>query len=346
MAEGIRGRSAPRVSVIVSFLDEERYLSEAIDSVCAQLWTDWELILVDDGSTDGSTEIAKSAAARDAQRVRYLEHSEHRNAGMSASRNLGLAHARAELVAFLDADDRWLPDKLGTLVGILDDAPSAAMGFGALQIVDSIGREVGQFPVRVPSNQLLPPPLFLRQLLLGPRPPTTSSNPVFRRSALAQVGGFEDCFRGQGEDLVTWAKIAIALPTVAVDRALVQYRRHAAASGVTDERAGTLADGELRVARWLLGYLAARSAETRRWAEPIAHEYLFRAAIAAAWAAHADEHGARLFAVRRARLWLAWRALRTEMSGLSTPARWLSVLAQLVAGLRGRRAADLVLRMA
>src|SRR5512147_3161209 len=97
--------SRPRVSVITIFLDEERFLGEAIDSVRAQTFGDWELILVDDGSRDRSPAIAQSHADAEPARVRCLHHPAHANRGMSASRNLGLDAARGDLIAFLDGDD-------------------------------------------------------------------------------------------------------------------------------------------------------------------------------------------------------------------------------------------------
>src|SRR5512147_1824882 len=102
----------PLVSGVIIFWNAERFLQEAIESVLAQTYPSWELLLVDDGSTDGASEIARSYAARHPERIRYLEHPGHRNRGMSASRNLGLQQSRGALVAFLDSDDVWLPEKL------------------------------------------------------------------------------------------------------------------------------------------------------------------------------------------------------------------------------------------
>src|SRR5215213_8596780 len=94
----------PRVSVIMIFLNTERFIEEAIESVFAQTYDDWELVLVDDGSTDASTAIARRYAAQHPHKVRYLEHAVHQNLGMSASRNLGIREAHGEFIAFLDAD--------------------------------------------------------------------------------------------------------------------------------------------------------------------------------------------------------------------------------------------------
>src|SRR5215208_465500 len=103
---------SPRVSAIVIFLNAGPFFEEAIESILVQDYDDWELLLVDDGSTDGSTEIARRYADGDPSRIRYLTHPGGENRGMSASRNLGVRQARGEYVAFLDADDTWLQGKL------------------------------------------------------------------------------------------------------------------------------------------------------------------------------------------------------------------------------------------
>jgi glycosyltransferase involved in cell wall biosynthesis len=102
----------PVVSIVVIFLNAEQFIREAIESAFAQTYKCWELLLVDDGSADGSKAIAHQYAALYPERVLYLEHHDHQNRGMSASRNLGVSHARGKYIAFLDADDVWLPHKL------------------------------------------------------------------------------------------------------------------------------------------------------------------------------------------------------------------------------------------
>ena len=105
------------VSIVVIFLNAARFLEEAIASVLGQTYPAWELLLVDDGSSDGSTDLAMRHARAHPGRVRYLDHDGHRNLGMSASRNLGIRHATGKYIALLDADDVWLPDKLARPVG-------------------------------------------------------------------------------------------------------------------------------------------------------------------------------------------------------------------------------------
>ncbi len=114
------GKDKKLVSVVISFLNEENFLTEAIDSVIKQDYPCWELLLVDDGSTDKSTGIAKIYAAQNPDKIKYLEHEGHLNKGLSASRNMGINQAKGELVALLDADDVWLPNKLSHQVAILN----------------------------------------------------------------------------------------------------------------------------------------------------------------------------------------------------------------------------------
>lgn len=100
------------VSVIMPAFNASAFIAESIDSVSAQTYTNWELIVVDDGSTDATPDIVHSKAAQD-RRITYLR---QENGRQAKARNLGLRHARGDLLAFLDADDLWLKDKLEIMV--------------------------------------------------------------------------------------------------------------------------------------------------------------------------------------------------------------------------------------
>ena len=100
------------VSIIIIYFNAAEFFREAIESVLAQTYDHWELLLVDDGSSDGCAEIATMYAAREPSRISCLQHDGRRNLGMSASRNLGIHNAKGKYLAFLDADDYWLPDRL------------------------------------------------------------------------------------------------------------------------------------------------------------------------------------------------------------------------------------------
>jgi glycosyltransferase involved in cell wall biosynthesis len=118
------------VSVIIIFLNTEKYLGEAIESVIAQTYEDWEILLVDDGSTDRSAEIAQHYTRLRPDQIQYLCHPGHSNLGKGASRNLGIQHAKGDYLAFLDADDVWLPQKLKEQVPVFDKHAEAGMVYG------------------------------------------------------------------------------------------------------------------------------------------------------------------------------------------------------------------------
>lgn len=220
---------SPRVSVIIIFLNEERYLHEAIASVRAQSFADWELILVDDGSTDQSPKIARTAVEADS-RIRLVGHENNRNCGMSASRNRGIAEARGEFIAFLDGDDEWSPEKLAEQIAILDAEPRAEMVYGRTLIWHSWATGDAKtdyfYDLGVVPNRLYAPPRLFRLLIRNRAQTPTSINAIMRRALVKRVGGFENVFRGMFEDQVFFAKALLAGPCYVADRAWARYRQH------------------------------------------------------------------------------------------------------------------------
>ena len=229
-------RKKPVVSVITIFFNAERFIEEAIESVLLQTYDDWELLLVDDGSTDGSSEIARRYARQYQNKVRYLEHDGHQNLGMSATRNLGIRSATGEYVAFLDADDMWLPHKLARQVAILESQPQAAMVYGAAQYWHSwtgdsedLKRDV------VPDHGIQtdvvfkPPALATLLYPLGKGSAPCPSDLLMRRNMIERVGGFEEDFRGQNqlyEDQAFLAKVYLKESVFVSSESWVKYRIH------------------------------------------------------------------------------------------------------------------------
>lgn len=119
--------ASPKVSVVIAFLNEEKFIGEAIESVLSQDYPNWELILVDDGSIDGSVAFTKKYAGKHPEKIFYYEHDGHANKGLSASRNAGIKIAKGKLIAFLDADDVWLKGKLSEQVYYFQKFPEIAM---------------------------------------------------------------------------------------------------------------------------------------------------------------------------------------------------------------------------
>src|SRR5581483_7283526 len=238
-------RSDALVSVIIIFLDAEKFIDEAIQCVFAQTYPDWELLLVDDGSTDRSTVIARQYAAQYPRKIRYLEHTGHQNRGMSASRNLGLRCASGEYIAFLDSDDVWLPHKLERQVAILTSYPEAAMTCGpslwgsswmatAEEVEPDALRELGIQP----NTLFRPPTLFNLFVRREARTPATCAV-LMRRDMLETVGGFEEDFRGMYEDQVFFAKVYFNVAVFVSGECLDKYRQHPESHCAVADRSGS-----------------------------------------------------------------------------------------------------------
>jgi glycosyltransferase involved in cell wall biosynthesis len=245
------------VSVIVAFLDAEPFLAEAIESVFAQTYGDWELVLVDDGSSDGSTAIAREYAARFGDRVRYLQHDGRLNRGMSASRNAGIAASTGELIAFLDADDVWMEQKLEDQVAILDRQPSAAMVLGATQWWYSWDADTERRDeirgLSVKPGVLAPPPALLVPLLRNEAPTVTPA--LVRRAALERAGGFAEGFRDMYEDQVAFVKICLREPVFVAGECWYRWRQHPASACAVSLRSGEYGAHRERFLAWLGDYL-------------------------------------------------------------------------------------------
>ncbi len=220
----------PLVSVVMPFLNEARYLREAIESVRAQTYPTWELLLVDDGSTDGSSEIAVAYAGRDPERVRYLTHENRRNRGTGPSRNLGLELGRGELVAFLDGDDFWLPFKLERQVPLLLAHPEVDLLYGntlhtyypapvdgARDYLQRIGVE--------PETVVAPPDLLTMMLADENIHPAICSL-LGRRSVCLEVGGFPDELGSMYEDTGFLSSIFLRSKVLVTGECSAVYRMH------------------------------------------------------------------------------------------------------------------------
>jgi glycosyltransferase involved in cell wall biosynthesis len=273
----------PTVSVIIPVLNMRRYLADAVESVYSQTATDWELILIDDGSDDGSVELALQYVQRDPARVRVLAPSPGSGHGASAARNRGLAIARGDFIAFLDADDIWLPDKLEHQMKMLEENPEAAMTFARVHYffenpAEGAGWDQAFEPLE--DRVYTPPDLtmeFLRNADIYPCPTAT----LIRRSALMEVEGFEERFRKVRTDLALWVKLSTRFPVRADSAFAARYRQHGQSSvakmfGDPD----AYHKNELDFWGWLLHYLNSLPAAIRRRPEGLACRQMFRLVLA------------------------------------------------------------------
>lgn len=206
--------SEPAVSVIIATRNRAEMLKDAITSVQAQSFQGWELIIVDDASTDQTKRVVQRIA-RDDARIRYVRH--ERQGGVSKARNAGIADATGRYIAFLDDDDQYVPDKLAAQVVHLDRCPQVGFIYGQNEWVDRHGKSLGVQPQQGITT--------LRELVEHCAIPLQTV--MVRRELLSQVGGFNERL-SIGEDYDLWLRLARVTAFEFTPRVLVRYRVHGA----------------------------------------------------------------------------------------------------------------------
>ena len=229
----------PLVSCVIPFLNGEKFIGETIESVLAQTWSNWELILVNDGTTDGAADIARRYCAAHPERIRCISHPGGRNLGPGASRNAGVREARGAYLAFVDADDIWLPERLEAHVAMFERHPEADLVIGpTLRWSSWNGTDAAWWRpwqtldepnvLGLATDVVLRPPEvaahFLERHGAGMPPPCCVT---MRREAILALGGCDEAFfRSLYEDQVLFFKFFLEHPIVATGRLLDLYRQH------------------------------------------------------------------------------------------------------------------------
>ncbi|HYW31413.1 MAG TPA: glycosyltransferase [Gemmatimonas sp.] len=250
--------STPRVSVVMPVYNAAHYLGEALESVRAQSFEDWELVLVDDGSTDGSLELGLRAAQEHPDRIRLIRHSNGDNLGSSTSRNRGLQAARGALVSFLDADDVWFPNALTVQLAMLESYPDAAMVYAAAELWyswtgEKADSERDVVPDLLVAADILHGPKSLLQIFLAQSSVTPCTGTVMvRRDIAMSLGGFEDGFAGLFDDQVFYAKVALQHGIVRSPETILRYRQHPGSMCAT--RTDEVAPARARYLDWMEQY--------------------------------------------------------------------------------------------
>lgn len=209
--------ATPVCSVVMPLYNKEREVSTTISSILSQTFKDFELLVVNDGSTDLSVQVVEKITDI---RVRIIN---QENAGVSAARNTGVRLALSELIVFIDADDLWHPDFLATIVALCEDYPEAKWFATGYEIVHpETGRSLSK--LRGPVKD------FQRGILSNyfavavcSDPPVWSSATAVMRDAMQAIGGFPVGI-GSGEDLLTWARLAVRFPLAYEARSLAVFR--------------------------------------------------------------------------------------------------------------------------
>lgn len=200
----------PIISVIIPVYNGQKTIKETIESVLNQTFTDFEIIVINDGSQDATLAIVNSI---NDNRIKVFSYP---NAGVSTSRNRGLDKAQGEFVAFLDADDLWTKDKLKEQLKALQANPQAVLAYSWTNWIDEFGqflRPGGHITVNGKAYDKL----LVRDFI------ESGSNPLIRKQALDKVGGFDGSIT-HGEDWEMWLRIAACYEFVAVQSPQILYR--------------------------------------------------------------------------------------------------------------------------
>jgi glycosyltransferase involved in cell wall biosynthesis len=200
----------PVISVIIPAYNAEKTIAQTIESVLNQSFVDFELLVINDGSTDSTLDVL--GQIKDS-RIQVFSYG---NAGVSAARNRGVSNSSGEFIAFLDADDLWTPDKLQEQLKALEDNKNAGLAYSWTDWID----ESGQF-LRpggyINKNGNVFAALLHRDFV------ESGSNPLIRKQALSEVGGFDDSL-AQAEDWDMWLRLAARYEFVCVPKPHILYR--------------------------------------------------------------------------------------------------------------------------
>lgn len=227
----------PLISVVMNCYNSGKYLREAIESVRAQTYQNWEIIFWDNQSTDDSAAIFKSY---DDLRLKYFFAPEHTTLG--EARNQAIAQVHGEWVGFLDCDDLWLPQKLDKQVAIIhEEGQDLGLVYGHMRVMMDENQNLSSWAQRMSTHQKkaklaqLPEGLIFEKLLLQNFVPLLSA--LVRRSALHQVGRINPHYK-QAEDYDLFLKVAKEFKARAVQEVVAVYRVHGANATQTQQTIG------------------------------------------------------------------------------------------------------------
>jgi len=204
----------PAVTAIITTFNRSSFVKEAIGSVLSQSFRDFELLVLDNSSTDDTRSVVESFKDK---RLNYIR---HEPLNISQARNLGVRQAKGKYIAFLDDDDLWLPDKLEKQLEVFEEGDDAlALVYGGLLWVDSNGIEVGVHKP-VLRGRVLTELLLQKDAFTG-----SASNAMLRKSAVESLGGYDEDVP-TGEDLDLYLRLAEKYLTDFTDESVVKVRTH------------------------------------------------------------------------------------------------------------------------
>lgn len=212
LTEKLKEHSLPLISVVIPLYNAEKTILRTVQSVLSQTFTDFELIIIDDGSTDSSSDII--AGIHD-DRIILKSFG---NKGTSASRNRGIKIASGNYISFIDADDLWTEDKLESQLKALRESPDAGLSYSWTAFIDESGKYLSaKFPARISGNVYTK--LFLNNFI------ASGSNVLIKKACLEKIEWFNETLES-GEDIEFLLRFAKKWPFALVPRYQILYRFH------------------------------------------------------------------------------------------------------------------------
>jgi glycosyltransferase involved in cell wall biosynthesis len=206
--EIIEDRMHTRVSIVIPCFNTEHFIAEAIQSALSQTRPISEIVVVDDGSTDGSLDVIRTFSGNTIV--------SQPNGGLPAARNAGIAHTTGDYILFLDADDRLEPEAVALHLSAFEKNPNAPMVYGSIHLIDSEGRRIGE-SLQTPER------IDWRKVLFGHTP--SSSQAMFDRESLRRIGNFDIRVR-IGEDFPIYLRLGKSADIVCHGKFVADYRKH------------------------------------------------------------------------------------------------------------------------
>ncbi len=217
----------PTVDVIIPAFNAQKHLAAALDSVLAQTFEDWRILLVNDGSTDATGEIAARYQQRLQGKMQVITQA---NAGLPAARNAAIRHASAEFLAILDSDDVWLPCRLSESLSAFEGRPQVGLSYGLVTRIDEQDRPLFTFKGNPHHAEgRIAPYIYMRRVEF-PCPTV-----MFRRRCVEEVGVFDETMRAT-EDRDLWLRIAFRYEIAFVPKVIALYRTYATSMSADMDR--------------------------------------------------------------------------------------------------------------
>lgn len=268
-ANSSENQNRPLVSIIIPFFNREEFLNEAIESVLSQNEKNWELLLINDGSTDSSVEIAQAYVERYPSKIYLLNHENVENRGASASRNLGIGKAKGDYITFLDSDDVFFSDTIRKELEAFDKNPEADAVCGTLECWYSWSQEAEKWEKDFKIDLVLqteklyrPPELLVHNLIAGGRKPGMNCV-ILKRDFAKKTALFEEDYTHVGEDQVFWTKVSLYGSVYVTDEVFAKYRQHPASTCAVETQDGKDFQSLDIFLNWLENYMLEKNVDNK-----------------------------------------------------------------------------------